>query len=69
MLDQLWGTLTQSEKDERKDCYAAARDYIQRTPSNGIAAPFSVSFRNRKLRRGVRIDLEIRGGDACVHDP
>src|SRR5579872_7305294 len=65
-LDQLWAKLSPTEQTERVACFADARKYIQHAPANGIAAPFSKSSRNRKRRGGVRIDLEIRGGRACV---
>jgi hypothetical protein len=68
-LDELWAQLTQTEQAERKECYRAAKAYIQQAPANGVAAPFAITFRNRKLRRGVRIDLEIRTGKACIDDP
>jgi hypothetical protein len=66
MLDRLWAKLSPTEQAERAGCYADARKYIQQAPANGIDAPFSKSFRNRKRKGGVRIDLEIRAGKACV---
>jgi hypothetical protein len=69
LLDQLWAALTRTEQDERKDCYASAKSYIRQAPQAGIAAQFAISFRNRKLRGGVRIDLEVWAGDACIDNP
>jgi hypothetical protein len=69
MLDQLWALLTAAEREERNACYEAAKSYIARAPAQGIDAPFSITFRNRKRRRGVRIDLEIRAGTAGIDDP
>lgn len=69
LLDTLWATLTRGEQDDRKECYVDMKKYIEQAPAGGIPAPLSKSFRNRKLRGGVRIDLEIRAGRACVDDP
>ncbi len=69
MLDQLWAQLTHAEQEERNACYEAAKAYTVGLPAQGIDAPFSITFRNRKLRRGVRIDLEIRAGTAGIDDP
>ena len=69
LLEQLWALLTDAEREERNTCYEAAKSYFARGPSQGIDAPFSITFRNRKLRRGVRIDLEIRAGTAGIDDP
>ena len=68
MLDQLWAKLTQNERQERQPCYVDAQAYINNAPANGIAAPIAKTFRNRKLRGGVRIDLEIHAGTACNDD-
>jgi len=68
LLDQLWAKLSAAQQTERSACYADAKKYIQQAPANGISAPFSKAFRNRKRRGGVRIDLEIRAGNACVDD-
>ena len=67
MLDELWAKLSRREQQEREECLTAARSYIQQCPATGVAAEFAKTFRNRKLRRGVRIDLEVRAGSACVN--
>jgi hypothetical protein len=69
MLERLWNRLSGSEQEEREACYEEVQRYIQRAPASGINAPFSKSFRNRKRKGGVRIDLEIRTGRACADDP
>jgi hypothetical protein len=67
-LEQLWGKLSSREQDEREECYEKAKRYMEQAPAGGIA-PHKKTFRNRKLRGGVRIDLEIETGKACIDDP
>ena len=67
-LDDLWAKLSSREKNERKDCYGAAKKCIAEAPATGIQAGPPKSFRNRKMRGGVRINLEIQSGSACVND-
>jgi hypothetical protein len=69
MLDQLWAKLSGREQAERSACLAAAQNYIQQASADGFVAEFAKTFRNRKLRRGVRIDIEIWAGKACIDDP
>jgi hypothetical protein len=66
LLDSLWNKLSPKEKRDREPCYLAAKKFIQQAPATGIDAPYSKSFRNRKLRGGIRIDIEIKTGKACI---
>lgn len=68
LLQRLWESLTSEEQEARQTCYEAARQYVQQAPTTGIDAQHIRSFRNRRKRGGVRIDLEIRIGKACI-DP
>ena len=68
-LDTLWGKLTRREQEERGECFEDARRYILSAPPEGIDAGRPKTFRNRKLRGGVRVDLEITTGRACIDDP
>jgi hypothetical protein len=69
MLDKLWSKLSDSEQQERKTCYDRLKRCIEQAPPSGIPALLSKSFRNSKVRGGVRMDLEIREGSACVDNP
>jgi hypothetical protein len=42
---------------------------MEQAPAGAIDAPHQKTFRHRKLRDGVRIDLEIETGKACIDDP
>lgn len=68
-LGSLWGKLTRREQEEREECFEAARQCILTAPKEGIDAGRPKTFRNRKLRGGVRVDLEIATGRACIDDP
>ena len=65
-LDQLWDKLSPAEQKDREPCYKDAGRFIRQAPATGVDAPYSKSFRNRRLRGGVRIDFEIQTGKACV---
>ncbi len=67
-LDRLWDKLTPQEQQDRVSCFADARRFVQQAPAAGISAVCMKSFRNRRLRGGVRVDLEVRAGSACVDD-
>jgi hypothetical protein len=65
-LDTLCGKLTRREREE---CFEAARRFILTAPKDGVDAGRPKTFRNRKLRGGVRVDIEIATGRACIDDP
>jgi hypothetical protein len=69
LLHRLWQKLSAAAQEERADCYAEAQRSVERAPAEGINAPYSKTFRNRKRRGGIRIDIEIRAGRACIDDP
>ena len=69
LLDKLWAKLTDRERKDRQDCYRRAKRCISTAPPDGYEAIYSPSFRNKNLRGGVRIDIEIKAGGACVDDP
>lgn len=68
-LESLRGKLTRREQEERGGCFEAARQCILSAPRDGMDAGRPKTFRNRKLRGGVRVDLEIATGKACIDDP
>lgn len=68
-LELLWGKLTRREQEEREECFEAARQCILAAPRDGMDAGRPKTFRNRKLRGGVRVDLEIATGKASIDDP
>jgi hypothetical protein len=67
MLIQLFAKLSRAEQEEREQCFEDARRFVQQAPAAGVDVG-SKSFRNRKLRGGVRVDIEIVAGKACVDD-
>jgi hypothetical protein len=70
MLDELCAKLTRTEQQLREQCFERARRMIRQSASaGGIKAVFVHSWRNPKVRGGVRVDLEVRGGLAAVLDP
>lgn len=68
MLAQLWEKLSRAERNEREQCFEDARRWVESRPTNGVDAQPPKTFRNRKLRGGVRVDIEIILGKACVDD-
>jgi hypothetical protein len=68
-LESLWAKLTRRQQEERDECFETARQWILTAPRDGIDAGRPKTFRNRKMRGGVRIDIEITTGKACIDDP
>jgi hypothetical protein len=69
MLEGLWQTLTPTQQRERKECYESALEWVMHAPADGIDAPVNKPFRNRKQPGGLRIEIEITTGKACVDEP
>ena len=69
LLNALWDKLSSAEQYERQKCYEEVLAYIGSAPTTGIDAPLKKTFRNRKLRGGVRIDVEVQTGKAGIDDP
>ena len=69
MLDLLWAKLSSRQQDDRRQCFADARKWVQERPAKGVDAVSRPSFPNRKMRGGVRVDIEVLFGKACVDDP
>lgn len=69
MLDRLHEKLTPSEQDVRKECFDKARKWILECPARGVENIPPKTFHNRKMRGGVRIDIEIILGKALLDDP
>src|SRR5713226_9134697 len=66
-LDTVWGRLSKAEQRDRAECYRKVRQLIQNRQTVGpIDAPFIKSFTNRKMRGGIRLDVEVLTGQACV---
>lgn len=68
MLDQLWEKLSDKEREERRDCFEQARRLVTAAEQAGGLDRVSKSFTNRKKKGGIRVDLEINAGRACVPD-
>jgi hypothetical protein len=67
--DLLEAQLTTRERRERAQPMRELRRFIQNAAtSGGISAPVSKSFLKRG-GRGVRLDLEVITGRACVAEP
>jgi len=67
MLDQLWDVLPATEQRVRADCFAHARQFLRKAAERGgMVAPTLKSFRNPKLKGGVRVDIEVWTGQAGV---
>src|SRR5438067_2533336 len=69
MLDRLWGKLSRQEQDDREGCFKDARKWVETRPATGVDAVCRKTFQNRKMRGGVRVDIEIWVGKACMDDP
>lgn len=69
LLDKLQEKLPPAEQKVRERCFEQARAFIRaRAAEGGIQAPCSKTWRNPKLRGGVRVDLEVETGWAAVPD-
>ena len=69
MLEDLWESLSASERRNREECYREAKRYTENRRREGmIHATHRKSFNNRKKRGGIRIDLEVLAGQACAPD-
>jgi hypothetical protein len=69
MLDKLKDKLSRAELEDREECFDQAEDWVKTRPANGADALCKKTFKNKKMRRGVRVDIEIWVGKACVDDP
>ncbi len=69
MLNELWNSLSPSQKSEREDAYQKARNYISDSPTRGRTDHGSRSFQqsNRRIDN-ARIDIEINRGAAFSND-
>jgi hypothetical protein len=68
-LELVRAKLSPQEQEDREECFDKARRFIERAPPTGYDAPCIKSWPNRKMRGGVRVDIEIQLGKACVEDP
>jgi hypothetical protein len=66
MLSKLKGKLTARELDDRSECFEKAQKFVEEAPVTGYDAHCIKSWANRKMRGGVRVDIEIQLGKACV---
>ena len=69
MLERLRAKLTRRERDDRESCFQKARKCIVEAPSTGYDSHCIKTFPNRKMKGGIRVDIEIQFGKACVDDP
>lgn len=71
MLNDLWNSLSSSQKKEREEAYREARDYISNAPANGYlgGSSWSKTFQSRSRKiKNARIDIEIYRGSAFAND-
>jgi hypothetical protein len=65
LLDEVWNSLTPSQRRDRQRAYEDARQFIQNAPSGGYPAPLSRTFQDPQRRDPTaRIDIEIITGSA-----
>lgn len=69
MIDRLWHKLSRQDQDDREECFEKARKFVEKAPAAGYDAPCIKTWPNRKMRGGVRVDIEIQLGKACVEGP
>lgn len=69
MLERLRAKLSRREKEDREDCFQKARKCIVNAPPAGYDSHCIKTFPNRKMKGGIRVDIEIQLGKACVDDP
>jgi hypothetical protein len=70
LLDRLEAKLTPSERRVREEGFRQAREFVRTRPAEGgLDAPVEKSFPRRKLQGGIRVDLVVITGSACVADP
>jgi hypothetical protein len=69
MLRRLVAKLSARELEDRAECIEKVRRLIEQASADGIDAPVIKSFRNKKMRGGVRVDIEVQAGKACVDNP
>ena len=68
-IDELEGKLTESEREERELGFRQIREHVRRlAAAGGMDAPHLPSFPKPPLKGGIRVDLEILAGRACVPD-
>lgn len=69
MLDDLWQQLTLVERKEREEGFRQARRFVvAAAAASGVDAVVIVSFPKPKLKGGIRVDIEVRTGRACIPD-
>jgi hypothetical protein len=67
-LRELEGQLTPAEREERETAFQEMEQFLQTAAAaGGVDARISKSF-PRKVRGGIRIDLEVIKGRACTPD-
>lgn len=70
MIDRLMDKLTWQERHDREDCFDKARRFVEDAPATGVDSHCIKTFPNRKMtKKGIRVDIEIQLGKACVDDP
>jgi hypothetical protein len=70
LLDRLEEKLTRRERAVREEAFREIRAYVRAMAAQGgLDAQVIKSFPRRKLKGGIRVDLEVITGRACVPDP
>lgn len=70
LLDRLEEQLTAAERRDRQEGLRQAREFVKRAgEQGGLDAPVERSFPRKKLRGGIRIDVVVFTGRACVPNP
>lgn len=67
LVDELEASLTPTARRERAEGFRQIREHVRRlAAAGGIDAPHIRSFPQPPLEGGIRVDLEVLAGRACV---
>lgn len=67
LLHDLAGQLTTRQLEARETGFAQMRALINAAPSEGVCAEFSRSRTQPPEQDGVRVDIEVRAGQALTN--
>ncbi|PQJ10112.1 hypothetical protein CJD36_015560 [Flavipsychrobacter stenotrophus] len=65
-IDNVVGSLTRGEYEERNLAIQQAREFVDNAPAEGVFSFIKKSFRNSPQHRSVRFDVDILEGAAFV---
>lgn len=64
LLKRLSDNLTPKDLAIRQDCFDKANTIVSRAPSYGVDAQYIKSFTPKKPIKDIRVDIEVRKGNA-----